>query len=77
MQNVTFITARDGRVQFIAGDVHVGEGSTAKELAAVIKFQSLDLDGAYFSSTMDFADEEGFENHDDAKKLLTSAISMV
>lgn len=77
MQNVTYIAAVDGRVQFFVGDVHVGEGSTAKELADVIKFQSLNLNGAYCSSSMDFADEEGFETYDAAHKLLDAAVEMV
>ena len=77
MTNVTFITARDSRVQFFNGDALVGEGSTAKELADVIKFQSLDIFGASCSSSMDFADEEGFETYDAAHKLLDAAIEMV
>jgi hypothetical protein len=77
MQNVTFIAASEGRVQFFVEDVHVGEGATAKELADVIKFQSLNVYNAHCSSSMDFADEEGFEAHDGAYKLLEAALEIV
>jgi hypothetical protein len=33
--------------------------------------------GASHSSSMDFADEEGFENHDDAWKLWNDAMELV
>lgn len=50
---------------------------TAKTLAYNLELLEIDLDSdiIYFSSTMDFAEEEGFENNDDAKILWEEGVA--
>jgi len=59
-----------------SGEGVVGYGDTAEMIAYVLKTKGLSS-GASHSSSMDFADEEGFENHDDAWKLWNDAMELV
>jgi len=73
---VTFIAANDGKIELFAGldDLIVATGDV-NELATALK--SLDISGAAASSSMDFADEYGFNTYHGAIDLLTSALETV
>jgi hypothetical protein len=73
---IEFISAYKGGIQMFSGEGVVGYGDTAEMIAYVLKTKGLSS-GASHSSSMDFADEEGFENHDDAWKLWNDAMELV
>jgi len=47
----------------------MGFAKTAEELVEVLSFSGFEKSTIYFTSSMDFADEYGFETHDGAKKI--------
>jgi hypothetical protein len=73
---IEFISAYKGGIKMFSGEGVVGYGDTAEMIAYVLKTKGLSS-GASHSSSMDFADEEGFENHDDAWKLWNDAMELV
>ena len=73
---IEFISAFKGGIKMFSGEGVVGYGDTAEMIAYVLKTKGLSS-GASHSSSMDFADEEGFENHDDAWKLWNHAMELV
>ena len=73
---IDFIAAHEGGIQMFSGEGIIGFGDTAEMIAYVLKTKGLSS-GASHSSSMDFADEEGFENHDDAWKLWNDAMELV
>jgi hypothetical protein len=73
---IEFISAFKGGIKMFSGEGVVGYGDTAEMIAYVLKTKGLSS-GASHSSSMDFADEEGFENHDDAWKLWNDAMELV
>ena len=54
----------------------VGWGKTAKHIAYVIETHGLADDTVATSSSIDFADEEGFDHYDGAKLLWDEALAM-
>ena len=73
---IEFISAYKGGIQMFSAEGVVGYGDTAEMIAYVLKTKGLSS-GASHSSSMDFANEEGFENHDDAWKLWNDAMELV
>ena len=73
---IEFISAYKGGIQMFSGEGIIGFGDTAEMIAYVLKTKGLSS-AASHSSSMDFADEEGFENHDDAWKLWNDAMELV
>ena len=73
---IEFISAYKGGIKMFSGEGVVGYGDTAEMIAYVLKTKGLSS-GASHSSSMDFADEEGFENYDDAWKLWNDAMELV
>ena len=73
---IEFISAFKGGIKMFSGEGVVGYGDTAEMIAYVLKTKGLSS-GASHSSSMDFANEEGFENHDDAWKLWNDAMELV
>jgi hypothetical protein len=73
---IEFISAYKGGIKMFSGEGVVGYGDTAEMIAYVLKTKGLSS-GASHSSSMDFANEEGFENHDDAWKLWNDAMELV
>jgi len=72
MSKIDFISAENGGIKFYGGrdDVAmelncVGFAKTAEMVNYIIKTRGL-ADRVMHSSSMDFADEYGFDNHDDA-----------
>jgi len=73
MKNVTFISADEGKIKLFGGlDDLIIESGDVNELAEALK--TLDLRDAAASSSMDFADEYGFDTHHGAYDLLTAAL---
>ena len=73
---IDFITAKNGGIQFFAGVGNpVGFAKTPNMVAYIIKTKG--LGDVYHSSTMDFADEEGFDTYDGAWKLWEKGLELV
>jgi len=73
----TFITARDSHVVIYSGDDIVIQANNAADLALEISKNDIDVINASTSSTMDFADEEGFANYDDARNMVADALKII
>ena len=57
----------------------IGAAKTAKMLKYILETHKIDVfkETIYYGSTMDFADEEGFAHHDDAKKIVDECFEMI
>ena len=73
---IDFISAHEGGIQMYANDGLVGYAKTANSIAYVLKSKGV-ASSAFHSSSMDFADEYGFENHDGAWNLFEAAMELV
>ncbi len=74
---INFLSANNSEIE-----IHTELGliyNTAKveTIAKIITNHTVDVDGTASSSSMDFAEEYGFENNDDAIKLWDAAVDMV
>ena len=83
---IDFISAKDGGIELfsnVGGMNHpdwceqliVGFAKDAKTLADFLEIHGV-ASAVYASSTMDFADEEGFATHDGAKNLWDQAVDI-
>ena len=76
MTNIDYINAENGGIKMYSGVGNVvGWGKTAKHIAYVIATHGL-ADAVFGGSSMDFADEEGFDHYDGAKILWDEALAM-
>ena len=76
MTNIDYINAENGGIKMYSGVGNVvGWGKTAKHIAYVIATHGL-ADAVFGGSSMDFADEEGFDHYDGAKILWNEALAM-
>ena len=76
MAKIDYINAHNGGIQMYGGlDNIVGWGKTAKHIAYVIATHGL-ADEVFGGSSMDFADEDGFDHYDGAKTLWNEALAM-
>ena len=74
---VDFIAAHNGGIVFYSGvGNNVGFAKTAEMVAYIIKTKGI-ADAVYHSSTMDFADEEGFDTYDGAWNLWEAGMELV
>jgi hypothetical protein len=75
---VTFLSAKDGKVELYSGvDNLVAVAGSAEILAATIRELKLDLSDAYASSSMDFASEYGFGSDGMAWNMVECALETV
>ena len=82
MTNETiFIGANNGGLEIYkgAGNLIAGNIQTAKTFKYVMETHNIDIDfdTIYTTSSMDFADEEGFENADDARILMEEGFKLI
>lgn len=71
-----FIAANNGQIEVFNGvDNMIAKVKDANALAYVLKMYN--IKDAMFSSSMDFADEYGFENYDDAKEIWNEAVKLI
>tara|TARA_Y100000385_G_scaffold284840_1_gene343620 strand:+ start:637 stop:873 length:237 start_codon:yes stop_codon:yes gene_type:complete len=75
---ITFITANNGSLEFFTsppvGEImNIGKASTVEETAAMIAAHGIE-GGCNLSSSMDFADEFGFDTYHAAKDMLYTAL---
>ena len=81
MTNETvFIDAENGGVGvYIGAGNKVGWAKTAKTLKYILDTKNINVfeDRLFFTSSMDFADEYGFETHDGGKEIFYSAQNMI
>ena len=69
MTKNVFISANNGRIEVAVGPGNtIGSAGTPEELSNLLYDNNIEGD-CYFSSSMDFADEYGFETYDGAKIL--------
>ena len=74
---IDFIGARDGGIEFFAGTGNpVGFAKTPKMVAYIIQTTGL-AESVFHSSSMDFADEYGFNTYDGAWKLWETGLELV
>jgi len=75
-QETIFIGAHEGGIQVFKGAGNlVGFANTPKMLAYILDTHKI-FDSVMFTSSMDFADEEGFDHHDGAKNLWDAAVEL-
>ena len=77
MKNETiFISAQDGGIGvYVGAGNKVGFAKTAKMLAYILDTHKI-YGEVMFTSSMDFADEEGFAHYDGAKNLWNEAVEL-
>lgn len=70
--------AENGGLDLYINDETIPLGKTPEEVASKLKdIKDLDLDDLYASSSVDFADEYGFANEDDAHELFDKAVALM
>ena len=70
--------AEDGGLTLFINDENIELGKTPEEVAEKLKgIEDLDLDDLFASSSVDFADEYGFDNEDDAHELFDKAVALM
>ena len=75
-QETIFIGAENGGIAVYKGVANkVGFAKTAKMLAYILDTHKI-YDAVMFTSSMDFADEEGFAHYDGAKNLWNEAVEL-
>ena len=75
-QETVFISANNGGIEVGIGVGNkVGFAKTAKMLAYILDTHKI-YGSVMFTSSMDFADEYGFDHHDGAKDLWKNAVEM-
>jgi len=73
-----FISAENGFVKVYKGvDNIVGGAKTAKGLANILMTHKAQNYDVYFTSSMDFADEYGFDHYNGAKNLWDEAMKLI
>ena len=82
MTNETiFISANNGGLEIYkgVGNLIAGNIQTAKTFKYVMDTHGIDVDDdtIYYTSSMDFADEEGFAHYDDAKILAEEGFKLM
>jgi len=73
---VDFISAHNGGIQCCSDTGLIGWSNTAEGIAYILKTKGI-AETVMGSSSMDFADEEGFATHDGAKILWAQALELV
>ena len=80
-QETIFISANNGGLEIYkgVGNLIAGNIKTAKTFKYVMDTHNIDIDfdTIYTTSSMDFADEEGFENADDARILMEEGFKLI
>lgn len=74
-----YFGADNGKVEVSVEQKKIGSSKTATGLAKLlIKANvNVDSDDIFFSSSIDFADEYGFNHYNDARDLIEEAIDLV
>jgi len=76
-----FISANNGGLEIYrgAGNLIAGNIQTAKTFKYVMETHNIDVkkDNIYYTSSMDFADEVGFEHYGDAKRLAEEGFELI
>ena len=80
-QETIFISANNGGLEIYkgAGNLIAGNIQTAKTFKYVMDTHNIDIDfdTIYYTSSMDFADEEGFAHYGDAKILAEEGFKLM
>jgi hypothetical protein len=70
LKMIRFVAASEGKIELVGNDHSVIVASNdVNTLAETIRSVGFDSDGAYFTSSMDFADEYGFASYGDATMM--------
>ena len=81
MSETIFISANNGGLEICKGpgNIIAGNIQTAKTFKYVFETHNIDVDNddIYYTSSMDFADEEGFDHYDDAKVLAEEGFKLI
>jgi hypothetical protein len=78
LKMIRFVAASEGKIELVGNDHSVIVASNdVNTLAETIRSVGFDSNGAYFTSSMDFADEYGFASYGDATALFERAVALV
>ena len=73
-----FLNAEDGSIVVSIDQQPVDCAFTARELADIFTANNVSADSdIYFSSSVDFASEEGFDSDDDAHAIINEALELI
>ena len=73
-----YLKADEGKIVVSIDDSVVGSVNSARELADLFRTQGVTLDSEiYNSSSIDFADEYGFESEGDAHEIIEQALELI
>ena len=73
-----FLNAEDGSIVVSIDKNVVACAFSAEELAEVFKIYNVtEADSIYFSSSVDFASEEGFDTDEDAHAIIDGALALI
>jgi len=78
MSKFVYLAATEGKIEVSVEQEFVGSSNTPVGLAQI--FQKNQINGSddiYFSSTIDFAEEEGFESREQAIELIQEAVNLM
>lgn len=68
---INFVSANDAKIELFNNDNLVASCSSVDEIVSA--FENFGFSGGYFSSSMDFASEYGFDYDSQAKDMFESA----
>ncbi len=74
---INFLSANNGELEITTEQGLIYNTAKVETIAKIITNHTMPIDGVMSSSTMDFADEEGFDTYDGATKLWEKAVDMV
>ena len=73
-----YLKAEDGKIVVSVDDVVVGSVGSTQDLVDLFKTNSITIDSEiYNSSSIDFADEYGFESAGDAHEIIEQALELI
>ena len=73
-----YLKADEGKIVVSVDDVVVGSASTSQELLELFRTYSITINSEiYNSSSIDFADEYGFESEGDAHDIIEQVLELI
>jgi len=73
-----YFNAEDAQVKLSINSNVVGYADNAQQLASMLRANNVTQDNEmYFSSSVDFASEEGFANDNAAHEIIESAVALL
>ena len=74
---INFLSANNGELEITTEQGLIYNTAKVETIAKIITNHTMPIDGVMSSSTMDFADEEGFAHYGDAKILAEEGFKLM